>query len=171
MLAVRALLCVLLVVAWAGESRAADDDIPSLEEGVPFKVALKQGRSTWNGRFQVPEGARSLALVATGDGDLDLFVKRGRPVMEDFEAEADAFRRSESAAEVLVLGGEGPAAPAAGTWFVTLEHPRAAFRGVSGQVLVLVERADGPRTVLPGHPATVSVGQGASPTLRTCVPP
>jgi S1-C subfamily serine protease len=164
-------LCLLLVAAALARPAPADDEpLPTLEDGAPLAVALKQGRSTWSGRFTVPADARAVAVVATADGDVDLFLKQGRPVFEDFEAEADAFRRSEGAAEVLVLGGEGRPAPAEGPWFVTLEHPRAAFRGMTAQVVVLIERAGGARTVLPEHPVTASVGEGEIPLLRTFVP-
>ena len=170
MYAVRAFCLLLVVTSLARQAPAEEEPVPTLEDGAPLKVALKQGRSTWSARFLVPADARSLAVVATADGDVDLFLKRGRPVFEDFEAEADAFRRSESAAEVLVLGGEGRPAPSEGAWFVTLEHPRAAFRGVTGQVVVLIERAGGARIVLPEHPVTASVGEGEAPLLRTYVP-
>ncbi|HEX5634375.1 MAG TPA: hypothetical protein VFX50_14140, partial [Gemmatimonadales bacterium] len=111
-----------------------------------------------------------MALVATADGDLDLFVKRGRPVFDDFESDADAFHACEGCTEVVVLGGPERGAPQVGPWYVTLEHPRAAFRGVSGEVVALIDGPKDGTTVLPGHPAVLTPGSG-DPRMRTWLPP
>lgn len=166
-----AVLLLLVVGLWAvGPVPAEDDVVPTLEDGRPLRASLRPGRSTWTGRFQVPPEALSLAVVATSDSDVDLFLKQGRPVFEDFETEADAFRRGDGGAEVLVLEGEGRSPPLAGTWYVTLEHPRAAFRAADAEVCVLLDRREGPRTVLPGHPVVSAIGAGASAQLRTLLP-
>jgi S1-C subfamily serine protease len=160
------LTCVLL----ARVARAEDAPLPVLRDGVGTAVAMKEGRSTWSARVDVPVGARALFVVAASDGDLDLFVKRGRPVFDEFEADADAFHACEGCTEVVALGsGERPA-PASGPWYVTLEHPRAAFRGASGEVVALVDGPTGARTVLPGHAAQVRA-EGGPATLRTWLPP
>ncbi len=166
------LLGLLALLACVGTPPLAGEDalVPTLEEGRALAVVLRQGRSTFTARVQVPPEAVSLAVVATADGDVDLFLKQGRPVLDDFEAQADAFRRGEGGAEILVLHAEHRATPLHGVWYVTLEHPGAAARPTSAELVVLFDRRDGPRSVLPGHPVVSAIGAGASAELRTLLP-
>lgn len=166
-------LALLLLGPWAGGGRAAfaeDEPTPVLADAAPLRVTLKQGRATWLGRVDVPPGARALAVVVTADVDVDVFLKHGRAVADDFEAEADVARRVHERVHVLVLEQGGRPALALGPWFVTVEHPRAAFAAASLEVTAFVDKGDGPRTLLPGHPVGIDVGAGAPPLLRTLLP-
>lgn len=151
-------------------AQADEEPVVTLQDAQPVVVRLKSGRSTWTGRVEVPPGAVALGVVAASDSDVDLFVKRSRPVLDSFETEADAFRRGESPAEVLLLERGTRPGLLPGTWFVTVEHLRAAQRGAQVTVAVLLDLEDGPRTVLPGHPVVATAG-GTGPTrLRTFLP-
>jgi hypothetical protein len=168
-LATAVLLCLL---ASGPGAALAEEAGTALEDAKPHRVLMRQGVATWVGRVDVPEGAAALAVVAAADADVDLFVKRGKPVADDFEAEADAYRRGSEEAEVLVLEAGGRPAPAAGTWYVTVEHPRAAFRSAQVEVTAFVDRADGPRTVLPGGAGRrARTSSSAAPASGAALPP
>lgn len=164
----RGLSLLGVLAALAGGAAAEDEAVAVLEDGTPHRVLLRQGRATWTGRVEVPADALALGVVAVADADVDLFLRRARPVADDFEAESDAFRRGHEQAEVLLLGAGAQPAPQSGTWFVTVEHPRAAFRAAQIEVTAFVDRPGVPRTVLAGHPLLLDV-TGPTP-LRTLLP-
>jgi secreted trypsin-like serine protease len=108
-------------------TRGGDDggggDEPVLENGVP-----KTGLSGAAGSFthfvlEVPAGATNLSMVISGGtGDADLYVRRGsQPTLQQFDCRPFRSGNNERC---------DFAAPAAGTYFVSL-HAFSAFSGVT----------------------------------------
>jgi hypothetical protein len=83
----RLALAFLLLAPFGAGAWAEEEAVAVLADAAPLRVALKQGRSTWTGRVDVPARARALSLVVAADGDVDVFLKHGKPVSDDRSGE------------------------------------------------------------------------------------
>jgi hypothetical protein len=151
---------------------APEDAAPTLlEDGVVLRTRMERGQAVWVARVDVPEGVEGLAVVVSGETDVDLYLRRGRPSGGDLAEESDASSRSPSLQEVVSLTPFSETRVVPGTWYVTVENPTARVRGVELEVVAFVDGRDGPRTLLPGRPVSAALpGAGGRLALRTFLP-
>ncbi len=157
---------------------APDDEIVTLEDGEPLEVSLPAGRKRWTARIQVPADVSAMAVVVSGDRDVDGFLRRSRPPGADLVATSDAMAISDAPHEILRIDRETSLRVGPGTWFVTVHDPipdakpsAPANGGVSFEVAVFVDRLLGRRTLLPGTPVDVTIPPpGRAFAMRTWLP-
>lgn len=113
----------LVAVAFAAPlARAQEEDTP-LESGREVKGALPhEGRPYRTFTIVVPEGARRLEVVASGQQDIDLFLKEGGPIIESWADEATAKGDSPARRERVVLTAGGAPPLRAGTYWIDVVH-------------------------------------------------
>ena len=100
----RALPVLLLVLLLPALSSLAAPDAPiELRDGGPVEVVLPAGTELWNGRIDLPSDAVALSVVASGDADVDLFLRHGRPVGEDHQASSDVSSAGEGPHEIVLV--------------------------------------------------------------------
>lgn len=101
-----------------------------LAPGAPVEGALPVGaRAYTTYTVEVPAGARRLTVRLEGSGDVDLYVKAGGPILEDFVVEADARSNGPGGHEEVELGAPRTPRLMVGTYYVDVVHgdgPRGA---------------------------------------------
>jgi len=166
--------CLVLValLAWGGGAIAAPEpQIALLREGVPVEVTLPAGIPSWTARVDLPADAISLSVVASGDRDVDLFLRHGRPVNGEPASTAEAAAVGDSPHELITIDTTTEVRVRPGSWFVTVVNPVPKEGGVRVEVAAFVDRNNGRRTLLPGSPVAVTVpGPGLLFTMRTWLP-
>lgn len=116
------LTAVALLVAVAGPAWSQDDET-ALTSGREVSGTLPHaGRPYRTFTVEVPEGARRLELVLSGQVDVDLFVKEGAPIVESWSAEATAKGDSPGKRERVALSTDGTPPLRAGTYYVDVVH-------------------------------------------------
>ena len=139
---------------------------PPLKEGEVVRGRLAKGQASWTGVVEAPQDVTTLQVLLDSHQDLDLYLRKGRPVESDFAAEADARSNGDDGAEHVEV------TPAAGSWYVTVAHPGAARGGASFTLVVLYESCGRPALLLEG--ASVAVDptvEGRPYRFRTWFPP
>ncbi len=144
------LLAVLGIGRGGGAAHADDDDATALKAGAAERQVLRPGQPTWTARVEVPEDAVALHVAVCGTEDVDLYVKRGRPAAGNLAQDADAMSRGSSMRELVTVTPTTDAKLREGTWFITVENPRSERTGTRIEVVALVDRPDGPESILPG---------------------
>ena len=127
---------------------------------------MAKGQATWTGVVEAPQDVTTLQVLLDSHQDLDLYLRRGRPVEDDFPAEADAKSDGDSGSERVEV------TPAAGSWYVTVAHPGSARGGASFTLVLLYESCGRPALLLEG--ASVAVDptlEGRPYRFRTWFPP
>ena len=163
---------VLLALLAAGATARGDEtepgDLPRLEDGIPRAVELSRGEATWTGRVEVPEGATSLVVAACADRDLDVYLKRGRPVGTD-RTQADAFSRGDGLQEIVRVGPAKGRPLGGATWFVTVVHDGHGLGGAGAEVVAFVDDKR-IQTIVPGNGSHPLGAVDGTVRLRTFLP-
>ena len=153
-----------------GLARGADAPV-RLEDAVARSLRLPSDGSPWTGYIRVPDDAEALSIAVCSARNVDLFVRRGRPLGEELAGTADLAGRQDGPLEVIrVATGEAvPLEP--GDWHVAVVAASDADRVASFEVVAFVDRGRGTPTILPGD------GSGRyfdvhpdRPELRTFLP-
>lgn len=117
------LTAVALLVALAAPAWSQDDEGTALISGRQVSGALPhQGRPYRTFTIEVPEGARRLEVVLSGQVDVDLFVKEGAPIVESWSQEATVKGDSPAKRERVALSTDGDPPLRAGTYYVDVVH-------------------------------------------------
>ena len=173
MFALRHLLRVtaLALLALGGSAVAAPEGPVVLRDGEPIEVEMPAGRSAWTARVDVPADATWLNVIASGDRDVDLYLRHGRPPSGDPAQSADVAAVGDSPQEILTLGEQTDVRLRAGAWYVTVVNPAPKEGGVELEVAAFVDRFEGRRTLLPGAPVAITVPKpGSAFAVRTWLP-
>lgn len=95
------------------------DDATALESGVEVQGTLPdEGLVFRTFTIEVPEGARRLEVVVTGQADFDVYLKEGAPIVESWVDEATAKADSPARKERIVLTTSGTPPLRAGTYYI-----------------------------------------------------
>ena len=109
--------------------------------------------------------------MISGDRDLDLHLRAGRPPEGELAETADLSAVGEGPHEMLRVAPEGDALVRPGPWYVAVENHLAPQEGATFEVVAFVDRQGGRRTLLPGAPVTVTVPTpGRAFAMRTWLP-
>jgi hypothetical protein len=166
--AVLLLLAGLAVPAARGEPGS---EVVRLKDGVPVEATMPSGQRAWTASVDVPPEAVALSVAVFGDRDVDLYLRRDRPVSADPAETADVAAMSPAAREVVSLSPLGDVRLVPGTWFLTVVDAAPKADGVTFHLVAFVDRREDVRTLVPSRPLLLSVpGEGRGATLRTFVP-
>jgi hypothetical protein len=147
-------LAVLGCLAVGASVSDADPTVPGiLTPDVPALVRLERGQGAWSRAFVVPEGAARARVLVASHQDVDVYLRRGAPVGDDFASQSDASSATPSGQERVDVDGTP------GTWFLTVAHPGAVRGGATFAALVVVEGGTLPPLLLEDRPLSV----GAAP--------
>ncbi len=162
---------VLVLLVGGGSTVAAPDGPTVLRDGVPVEVRMPPGRRAWTARVDVLPDATWLHVIASGDRDVDLFLRHGRPPNGDPAKTSDVAAVGDSPHEIVTLSKTGKVRLRPGPWYVTIVNPAPKEGGVQLEVAVFIDRKDGRRTLLPGAPVAVTVPEpGHAFAMRTWLP-
>ncbi|MCO5168477.1 MAG: trypsin-like peptidase domain-containing protein [Planctomycetes bacterium] len=113
----------LVALALAAPVALAQDPETPLESGREVQGALPhEGRPYRTFTIEVPEGARRLEVVVSGQEDVDLYLKEGGPIIESWADEATAKGDSPAKRERVVLTAGGAPPLRAGTYWIDVVH-------------------------------------------------
>ncbi len=152
---------LLALVASAPLALAQDlqlEDATALRSGREVEGTLPdQGRFYQTFTIDVPEGARRLEVVVSGQADVDVYLKEGAPIIESWTEEATAKGDSPAKRERLTLTPDGTPPLRAGTYYIDVVHGEG-------------DQAPPARFTIKATVTTTGEGPGAAPMAHTTPP-
>ncbi len=168
--AMRTGLLLAALFAFAPRGHAEEPETRTLRDAVAMQTLMLEGRTTWTARIDVPAGTVALHVGACADTDIDLYLRFGEPVKDDFAAEADAVSRGDSFREIVRLTPTSTVPIKPGAWFVTVQN-RTPSRSANVEIVAMLDAEDGAVSVFPGNEAVVAPRDDAkSIALRSFLP-
>ncbi len=108
----------------------AGPDLPSLKPGQTEEGRLPHGGEQYRTYLiRVPQGADRMEIHVDADGDADLYLKPGGPILRDWHKESVAFARTTSGKERIVLTADGIPRLRACTYYLDVVHGGGAEAG------------------------------------------